>query len=133
MQWECHGCGCSWVEGPKPAVVKDRTKARFDLAPYGPLWAMAEVFTDGMLKPGRTPHNWRKGTAWSDYFSAAMRHLSAYQQGEDFDIDPVTGAKNLHLACAMACIAILLEYQLTGTGTDDRFPISPEAYKGKKK
>lgn len=116
-----------------PVVVKDRTKARFDLLPQGPLWAMAEVMTNGATKPGRVAHNWRKGTNWSDYYSAMMRHASLYQQGEDFEIDPDTGAKTYHLASVMCCAAILLEYSMFNIGTDDRFPAGHPAYKGGKK
>lgn len=113
-------------------VVKDRTKARFDLLPWGPLWAMAEVMTNGAKKPGRVAHNWRKGTNWSDYFGAMMRHAALYQQGEDFDVEVVDGVevKQYHLACVMCCAAILLEYSMFGLGTDDRFPAGHPAYKG---
>lgn len=113
-----------------PAVVKDRTKARFDLIPWGPVWKMAEVFTNGAKKPGRVAHNWRKGTEWSDYYGAMMRHAALYQQGEDFEIDPDTGTRIDHLAAVMCCASILLEYQMFGIGTDDRFPAGRPAYKG---
>lgn len=117
-------------EEAEQPVVKDRTKARFDLIPWGPVWAMAETFTNGAKKPGRVPHNWRQGTNWSDYYGALMRHATLYQQGEDFEIDPDTGEKQFHLAAVMACAAILLEYQMFGLGTDDRFPAGHPAYKG---
>lgn len=103
-----------------PSVVKDRTKARFDLLPWGPLWEVADVFTHGATQPGRVPHNWRRGTEWSDYFAAMQRHMAAYQQGEDRDAK----SKLHHLAHAVACGLILLEYQLAGLGTDDRFPVA---------
>jgi hypothetical protein len=116
-----------------PQVVKDRTKARFDLLPWGPIWKMAEVMTNGANKPGRVAHNWRKGTEWSDYYGAMMRHGALWQQGEDFEIDPDTGTRIDHLAAVMCCAAILLEYQMFSIGTDNRFPAGRPAYKGDRK
>lgn len=147
----CYNCGNNWREPARvqagqgfaggrsvhpqsaPQVVKDRTKARFDLIPYGPLWKMAEVMTNGANKPGRVAHNWRKGTEWSDYFAAMMRHAALWQQGEDFEIDPDTGTRIDHLAAVMCCASILLEYQMFSIGTDDRFPAGHPAYKGDRK
>lgn len=130
----------AWMKGHKTnmaaslgmPVIKDHSKARWDLLPYGPLWAVAEVFMTGALKPGRTPHNWRNGTEWSKYFAPAMRHLAAYQQGEDYDVEVINGVeiRQPHLACAICCLLILLEYQQCGIGTDDRFPAGRPAYKG---
>lgn len=63
------------------------------------------------------PFNWNdKPIDASTYYSAAMRHLMSWYTGEDRD--PESGA--LHLAHARACLAILIDSQLTCTLIDDR-------------
>jgi hypothetical protein len=62
-------------------------------------------------------HNWRKGFAWSRPLSAAMRHLMAFNDGEDKD--PESGLS--HLAHAACCIMFLLEFEKTHKDLDDRF------------
>jgi hypothetical protein len=89
-------------------------KTRFDLLPVGALTEIAEVLTFGAEKYGA--HNWSRGTAWSRYFAALLRHLFAWWGGEDRD--PETGAS--HLAHAGCCLLFLLEYQRHGWGSDDR-------------
>jgi hypothetical protein len=89
-------------------------KTRFDLVPVGALTEIAEVLTFGAEKYGA--HNWSRGTGWSRYFGALLRHLYAWWGGEDRD--PETGAS--HLAHAGCCLLFLLEYQRQGWGSDDR-------------
>lgn len=60
--------------------------------------------------------NWRKGMEWRRLYGAALRHLMAWERGED--LDPESGLP--HLAHAGCCILFLLSYQLVGGGTDDR-------------
>jgi hypothetical protein len=68
-------------------------------------------------------HNWRAGFAWSRPLSAAMRHITAFNAGEDKD--PESGLS--HLAHAACCIMFLLEFEKTHRHLDDRFkPIVPE-------
>lgn len=62
-------------------------------------------------------HNWRKGFAWSRPLSAAMRHLTAFNAGED--TDPESGLS--HLAHAACCIMFLLEFEKTHPHLDDRY------------
>lgn len=62
-------------------------------------------------------HNWRKGFAWSRPLSAAMRHITAFNAGEDKD--PESGLS--HLAHAACCIMFLLEFEKTHQHLDDRF------------
>ena len=62
-------------------------------------------------------HNWRLGMKWSRMYSAAMRHLMAFWQGED--IDEETNLSHLyHAAC---CLMFLAWYWETGSGEDDRW------------
>lgn len=62
-------------------------------------------------------HNWRKGFAWSRPLSAAMRHITAFNDGEDRD--PESGLS--HLAHAACCIMFLLEFEKTHPNLDDRY------------
>jgi hypothetical protein len=89
-------------------------KPRLDLLPAGALTEIAQVLTFGAEKYGA--HNWSRGTAWSRYYAALLRHLFAWWGGEDRD--PETGAS--HLAHAGCCLLFLLEYQRHGWGSDDR-------------
>lgn len=68
-------------------------------------------------------HNWRKGFAWSRPLSAAMRHLTAFNAGEDKD--PESGLSHLaHLAC---CVMFLLEFEKTHPHLDDRYKSDVQA------
>lgn len=70
---------------------------------------------EGMTKYGRT--NWREtGVRASIYVDACKRHLDAWFEGEE--AAPDSGVP--HLANALACIAILVDAQATGTLNDDR-------------
>ena len=62
-------------------------------------------------------HNWRKGFDWSRPLSAAMRHITAFNAGEDRD--PESGLS--HLAHAACCIMFLLEFEKTHPHLDDRY------------
>lgn len=98
--------------------IKDnRGKPRIDLIPTAPLIAMAEVLEFGTRK--YQPHNWRRGLPWPDTYSSLMRHLLAWNDGEDLDKE--TGL--LHLAHADCQLTFLLDYSLSGVGkeTDTRF------------
>lgn len=75
----------------------------------------ARVLAFGAEKYAR--HNWRKGMEWSRLVDAALRHLTAWNEGED--VDPETGIS--HLAHARCDLGFLIEYQAKQLGTDDRF------------
>lgn len=104
-------------ESAAPAVKADDGKPACDLLPPAALLAVAEVLSHGAAKYGR--HNWRfaGGLAWSRLVAALLRHLLAWQRGEDKDGD--SGLP--HLAHAACCALMLCEYQATGGGTDDRW------------
>jgi hypothetical protein len=69
-------------------------------------------------------HNWRNGFAWSRPLAAAMRHITAFNDGEDRD--PESGLS--HLAHAACCIMFLLEFEKTHPHLDDRYkPTVPQA------
>ena len=62
--------------------------------------------------------NWAKGMPWSVPYACAMRHLSAWQKGED--IDPESGQP--HLAHVMCNLRMLTLYSKTYPEGDDRPP-----------
>ncbi len=93
----------------------DQDKPRMDLLDTEALTQIARVMGMGAKKYG--DHNWRGGLAWSRVIGAAMRHLTAFNNGED--LDPESGLSHLaHLGC---CVMFLLNYTKTHQKLDDRF------------
>lgn len=91
-----------------------------DKLPLNLLSTEAMNQTAAVLKFGAekyAEHNWRKGFAWSRPLAAAMRHITAFNDGED--CDPESGLS--HLAHAACCIMFLLEFQKTHPELDDRY------------
>jgi hypothetical protein len=88
--------------------------------PVNLLSSEALLQTAAVLKFGADKyhaHNWRDGFAWSRPLAAAMRHLLAFNDGED--CDPESGLS--HLAHAACCIMFLLEFEKTHPELDDRY------------
>lgn len=103
------------------AIKDNKSKPRVDLLPSLPLVEIAKVLTYGARK--YKPNNWRFGLPWGDTYASMQRHLLAWQNREDKD--PETGIS--HLAHAGCQLMFLLEYELTKTGTDDRWtPVNEE-------
>jgi hypothetical protein len=97
------------------AVKHDDNKPPMNLLSREALEQTAMVMAFGKEK--YAAHNWRGGFAWSRPLSAAMRHLMAFNDGEDKD--PESGLS--HLAHAACCIMFLLEFEKTHKHLDDRF------------
>jgi hypothetical protein len=104
----------------KPSNPKDvigQTKLPMGLVPDSMTAYASLAFLEGALKYGR--YNWRAaGVRSSVYRDALDRHLSRWWNGEDVDPDTLVP----HLASALACIAIILDADLSGKLTDDRPP-----------
>ncbi len=63
-------------------------------------------------------HNWRQGISWTSIMNSALRHLYAFNDGEDKDEE--SGLS--HLAHAMCDVMFLLEYyHLDMSDFDDRY------------
>lgn len=93
----------------------DGGKIPVELLPTQALEEIAKVLDFGQRKYDR--FNWAKGFKWSRLIGAAMRHLFAWQRGED--LDPESGLSHLaHLGC---CVLFLLQHQLSSLGEDDRY------------
>jgi hypothetical protein len=93
----------------------DAEKTRLDLLSSSWLESVGKVLTFGARK--YDSHNWRKGIARSRLVGAALRHLLAYNGGEDND--PETGLS--HLAHASCCLMFASEMHDTRPDLDDRY------------
>lgn len=95
------------------AIKHDQDKLQYELFPPS-LAEVAKVFTIGAKKYG--DRNWEKGLAWGRVFSAMMRHAWAWWWGETND--PQDGQH--HLASVAWAALVLMHYENTDTGIDDR-------------
>lgn len=92
----------------------DGGKPRMDLLDRHALEQIAHVLGFGAEK--YAAHNWREGIQFSRLTAAALRHLHAFNDGED--IDPESGRPHLaHLGC---CVMFLLNMAHTRPDLDDR-------------
>lgn len=89
-------------------------KAKMSLIPFCTLEDEAKVWEYGAKK--YADWNWAKGMAWSIPFECAMRHMAAWQRGEEND--PESGLP--HLAHAMCNLRMLTLYSKTFQEGDDR-------------
>ena len=93
----------------------DNGKPPMDLLDRYALEQIAEVLAFGANK--YSAHNWRGGIRYSRLIAAALRHLHAFNSGED--TDPETGIS--HVAHAGCCIMFLLWMERHRTDMDDRW------------
>lgn len=91
-------------------------KADISLIPLCTLEDEAKVWMYGKQK--YAAWNWAKGMDWSVPFACAMRHLAAWQRGEELDAE--SGLP--HLAHAMCNLRMLTLYSKTYPEGDDRPP-----------
>lgn len=99
-----------------PSGLKfDAGKPPLGLLPSKSLVEIAKVLEFGRNK--YAAHNWRNGLAWSRVYDATLRHLLAWNDGQDRD--PETGLS--HLAHAGCCILFLLEFEASRPELDDRY------------
>ena len=96
----------------------DESKPDMSLLSPLALTYLAQVLTFGAKK--YAPNNWRKGIDQSRLVSAALRHITAFNAGED--VDPETGLP--HMAHAMCCCMFSVELQTSETNIDSRFKAS---------
>jgi hypothetical protein len=91
-------------------------KPDYSLIPLNTLEDEVRVWMYG--KDKYAAFNWMKGMAWSVPFACALRHLTAWQRGEQ--LDPESGLP--HLAHVMCNIRMLTLYEKTYPEGDDRPP-----------
>lgn len=101
-------------EARAEALKFDDQKPDLSLVPAKAKYGIAKAMMYGAKKYGR--NNYIKGMDWSRMIAAAERHLTEFNDGEDFDKE--SGLN--HLYHAAACLAILIEFYESGVGNDDR-------------
>jgi uncharacterized HAD superfamily protein len=127
------------VDGPPQPAADNTTgiggglrynkgKLKYELLEPYAIEQLVKVFTKGAEK--YDDNNWLKGMSWTSLVGCAERHLSAFKQGKDFDIDPNcpdcqkgtckshTGL--LHLAHAAWNIMALISFHKHFPQGDDR-------------
>lgn len=105
----------------EPTSVNPKTAAGakkpslMSVIPTSSLLILGQVMQTGAKKYG--PFNWRETKVpCQTYMDAALRHLLAYQDGED--TDPESGVS--HLGHVMACCAIMIDADINCMLDDDR-------------
>lgn len=93
----------------------DNSKEPLSLLSRVWLIGVAKVMGFGAKK--YTAHNWRGGIERSRLVSAALRHILAYNEGED--VDSETGLN--HLDHASCCLMFARETHDTHPNLDDRY------------
>ena len=97
------------------ALKFDQDKLPLHLLSTEAMNQTAAVLRFGAVKYAE--HNWRKGFAWSRPLAAAMRHITAFNAGEDKD--PESGLS--HISHAMCCLMFISEFEKTHKHLDDRY------------
>lgn len=97
------------------ASKNDQEKPDLSLLPKILLEEISKAYMVGEKKYGR--YNYCKGHKQSQLIAAAIRHLTAYFEGEE--CDPIDGQS--HLGAAGASIGMLLRQRQLGTSIDDRY------------
>lgn len=105
------------IEAKKMSEAKknDSEKIRLDLIPPEALNAVGRAFTFGAKK--YSADNWRGGFEWRRLIGASIRHINAFNGGED--LDPESGL--CHIDHALACLAMLSAHIQSDLGKDDRY------------
>lgn len=97
-----------------PAIKHDQGKPDLSIIPKEALDQLAYAFMYGEKKYGR--HNYRNGMDWHRVISAALRHITAFNDGEDLDAE--SGLS--HIAHGLACLSMLAVYHSKSVGKDTR-------------
>lgn len=93
----------------------DGEKPDISLIPREALEGTAKVLMFGANKYGR--YNWLGGFEWHRLTAASLRHIIAFNEGED--LDPESGM--LHIYHAICCLSMLATHYERGLGKDDRY------------
>lgn len=97
----------------------DSGKPPMDLLDRHALEEIARVLEFGAKKYDR--HNWRSGISYSRLVAAMLRHINAFNDGEDTDHE--TGIS--HMAHAGCCVMFLLWMEKYRPDLDDRWTNTP--------
>jgi len=99
------------------ATKKDHDKPSMALLPPSALYGIAGVFSYGEQKYHAYNYKSGKGLDWDRPFSACLRHLVAWNEGEEDDRE----SGKSHLFHAGCCIMMLIDLVENGIGKDTRF------------
>ena len=99
------------------AIKFDDNKPQMGLLPPKALQGIADIFTYGAKKYASHNYKSKGGLDWNRVYDAALRHLNAWNDGENKD--PET--KKSHLYHAGCCIMMLIDLVESGIGKDTRF------------
>lgn len=103
------------LAGTNPKDALGAKKVQLNLVPPASVIYQALAMEDGERKYG--PFNWRQNKVIASiYVAAALRHIYAWQDGED---DAADSGKP-HLGHALACLGIIVDAKETGNLIDDR-------------
>lgn len=94
-------------------------QAKEPIALLSRVWLLGVAKVMGFGAKKYAAHNWRGGIERSRLISAALRHILAYNEGED--TDPETGLS--HLDHASCCLMFARELHETRPDLDDRFKL----------
>lgn len=111
--FNCKSPAC--VRSSGGGTKHDTGKAPLSLVPRIALELEARVMAMGAKKYGK--FNYRAGFDYSRLIDAALRHITAFNDGQDNDEE--SGLS--HLAHARCCLGMLLDCINLGTATDDRY------------
>lgn len=101
--------------GSNPKDLLGVKKVQLNLVPASSIIYQALAMEDGAGKYGA--YNFRQNKVIASiYIAACLRHLLAWQDGENCAED----SKKPHLAHAIACLGILIDALETGNLIDDR-------------
>lgn len=115
VQYKLPESTLDYTDSTNPKDLLGIKKSPLHLVPPSAIIYLADGFEDGAAKYGS--YNWREKKVQSSiYIAAALRHLLAYEDGEETAED----SGRHHLAHAMACLAILVDAKETGNLVDNR-------------
>lgn len=104
-----------FVNIPSKGLKFDAEKPRVDLLPTFPLMQVAKVLTFGANK--YAADNWRAGISYRRLYAATLRHLFAWNDGED--LDPETQLNHIdHAICELLFLRQMIESK---PELDDRY------------
>lgn len=92
----------------------DMGKNRYDLLPFDVLDQWVQVLTFGTQK--YADRDWERGMPPGRNIAAALRHISSFMQGEDWDSE----SRLHHLAHALCDIGFALRHTQSHPQLDDR-------------
>lgn len=96
------------------ALKYDDGKPDMSLLPPVAIVEISKVWSFGSQK--YADFNWQHGFKWRRPIAAALRHIFAWLSGQS--TDPESGLP--HLAHAACCLMMVIHFEATDTGEDNR-------------